>query len=127
MITQVSDTQKEQSDHDQSEDQLIDTEFALWNIFGEDLWLHEVLEPMDDCPEADENTNDASAIEDHTYSVKSAETYSLQNFCAELCDIDCVLPDDIATLLEEENVSFVENKSPIATEDVWMGYPKITV
>ena len=88
--------------------------------------LDEFLEPMDDRIEA-YSMNDASPIEDHTYSVKSTETYSLQNFCAELCDIDCVLPDDITTLLEEENVLFVENKDPIAREDVWMGYPKITV
>ena len=127
MIAQVSDTQKEQGDSYKSEDESIATQFTQWRFLEDDLLLDEFLEPMDDCFEAYKSTNDASPIEDHTYSVKSKETYSLEHFCAELGDIDCVLPDDITTLLEEENVSFVENKDPITREDVWMGYPKITV
>ena len=128
MTTQVSDPQREQSDDDESGDESIATEFTHWSFFGDDLLLDEFLEPMDDdYSEDDESTNDACPSEDHTYSAKSRETYSLQHFCAELCDIDCVLPDDIAILLEEENVSFEENKDPITRSDVWMGYPKIVV
>ena len=126
LITQVSNTQKERRDRTKSEDEPIATQFTHWSFSEDDLLLDEFLEPMDDRIEA-YSMNDASPIEDHTYSVKSTETYSLQNFCAELSDIDCDLPDDITTLLEEESVLFVENKDPIAREDVWMGYPKIIV